>query len=202
MGHLLTLLQKKKAILQDSFNRADSVTTMGNANSGQSWVPLSGTWGISGNRAYNVSDVSGEIILIESGKSDYVLSIITNGQTVSASVQRLFNVVFRANDSLNFLMTRVTNGAVALFKNIAGTLTQIASNVFTDTDNVDINFRIQCVGNQVTIYVNGVQKISYTLTGGETVLAGYTKVGLRLTKTGAPTGAARADDLIVEAESL
>jgi hypothetical protein len=39
----------------DSFNRADSASTLGNADTGQAWSAVVGTWGITSNRAYPVT---------------------------------------------------------------------------------------------------------------------------------------------------
>lgn len=41
--------------ISDDFNRANSAVTLGTSTSGQSWENLSGTWGISTNRAYAVT---------------------------------------------------------------------------------------------------------------------------------------------------
>lgn len=181
----------------DSFNRTNSSTTLGVADTGQSWSALTGTWGINSNRAYNVSDANGEVSTIDAGVSNFTLSAILNGQT-SATNQRFFNIVFHGLDSLNFLFTRISINDVQLYKNVAGVLTLLASTAITAVDNTDYLFKVVCSGNSVDVYVDGVLKISHTLAGGDTAFAAYTKSGLRLTKTGAPTGTARADNFIVQ----
>lgn len=181
----------------DSFNRTDSAASLGVADTGQSWSALSGTWGISSNRAYNVSDVNGEVATIDAGVANFTLSAILNGQT-SATHQRFFNIVFHGLDSLNFLFTRISINDVQLYKNVAGVLTSLASVAIVAVDNTDYLFKVVCSGNSIDIYVDGVLKISHTLAGGDTAFAAYTKAGLRLTKGGTPVGTARADEFIVQ----
>ncbi|MET9876579.1 hypothetical protein ABZZ36_18420 [Actinacidiphila glaucinigra] len=41
--------------VSDSFNRANSTTSMGTADSGQAWAPITNTWGIQTNRAYAIN---------------------------------------------------------------------------------------------------------------------------------------------------
>ena len=41
-------------VVSDSFNRANSASSLGNADTGQAWSSVIGTWGIDANRAYAV----------------------------------------------------------------------------------------------------------------------------------------------------
>jgi hypothetical protein len=170
---------------------------MGNANTGQAWVPLSGTWGISGNKAYCASQSAGDIN-IEAGSANYSYSITLNCKNTGANLY-YFNSVFRLLDTNNYLRVKCGEGLLQLTKFVAGTGTVLSSLSFTTTNDVDYRVKVICQGNRVVVYVDGILYIDYTLTGGETVFSTYTKVGLRVFTNAPLSFTARADDLIVEA---
>lgn len=185
-------------VLSDNFDRADDATTVGIADTGQVWTSAIGTFGISGGRLYSVTDASGDIVLTDPGLTNFTLRCITNCQTVTGSTQRILNILFHVLDNTNFLMVRISNGTIDLWKNVAGTLSRIAFTGLSNVDNVDESFSIVCSGNNVLVYARGTLFLNYTLVAGETVFAGYTKAGFRLGKVGTPTGTARADNLVVQ----
>lgn len=185
--------KRGNSVIYDSFNRADSSTTAGNADTGQPWTAASGTWGIDTNRVYSVSDASGDLLTQDAKQSDFTVTCTTNGQTASSLNYRYLNVAFHVIDNSNYLMTRVNNGNCQLYKNVAGVFTNIAQVAFADVDNTDYKFTVNCAGNIIKVYIDDVLQITYTLMGGETTFATATKVGIRLSKGGTPTGTARAD---------
>lgn len=183
--------------LRDLFNRPDNASSLQKANTGQSWNAWIGTWGIQGGKAYCVTDVSMNLVAVEIGKSDYVLECITQGQITDLNNQRFLNVIFRSNDATNYLMTRITGGNLHLFKCVGGTLSMVKESSVANENGRDYRFTVRCQGNDITIYVDGEQKLQHTLDAGDTVFAGYTKVGLRLTKSGSPTMPAYASRFTV-----
>ena len=183
-------------VLADGFDRANSTTTMGTADTGQTWAPATGTWGISSNRAYNTS-TSSVTTLIESGVNDIDVSCVIN----IASTGSLPGLVFRALDANNRLgiFIDIPNDRVELWKNDASsTASRIVASEATMTLDygVDYTVRAVAVGDQIQMYVNGVLRNTYTLTSAEASKftgTGYTKVGLRgATQT-------RYDDLVAYA---
>jgi hypothetical protein len=183
-------------IFRDMFNRTNNSSTMGSAETGQTWNPLVGTFGIQDGRAYCVSDTSANITTAEVGRSNYSLECVTQGQITDLNNQRFLNILFRANDASNYLMTRITGGNLHLYKSVSGTLTMLKEATITNENGVDYRFTVRCEGNDIRISVNGVQ-IQHTLVAGDSAFLGYTKVGLRLTKSGAPTMPASADSMVV-----
>lgn len=187
MGKVITVLSKKNPFMVDSFNGANLT----------GWSVLTGSWGTMDGRAYSISDNSMDLITRETGKSDYLLTCTTNGQITDLNNQRFLNIVFRLTDATNFLMTRITGGNLHLFKNVGGTLSIVKETAIANENGRDYTFSVRCQGNDVRIFVDGEQKLQHTLAGGDTVFAGYTKVGLRLTKSGSPTLPANAENFRV-----
>jgi hypothetical protein len=183
--------------IKDNFNESDSATTMGKTDSGQSWIPKTGTWGISTNKAYSVTDAVGDLVLVDSGITDPVIQCTLNGTLNSVVNFRVPQLGFRGLDSSNFLLADMVNGTVRLLKFDGGVFTTLTTTATTTSDNTDYQVCIVCNNLSITIYVNGVSKITYTLAGGDTKYVEYTKMGFRLAKGGAPATAARWDALLV-----
>lgn len=59
--------------LRDTFDRADSASTLGTTDTGQSWTVNQGTWGIDSNQAYNPSGTGRAII--DTGQSDGAVAV-------------------------------------------------------------------------------------------------------------------------------
>lgn len=177
--------QRNKRAVFDGFNRADNYETMGSADTGQPWVSLQGTWGIQNGRAINITVVASDFVLVESGAKDVIINCTTKGQLATLTAQRFFNIVFKALNQTNFLMTRVTGGRLELYKSASGTLTNIASmNIDKNVDDVDYHFNITCVGSSIKITVDGTTTLEYTLTEAEASYINYTRCGLRQTVNG------------------
>lgn len=65
------------ALVADSFNRADTTSALGAADSGQVWAEDAGTWGISGNQAYSVS--AGGMARVDAGAVMGEVSVTVTG---------------------------------------------------------------------------------------------------------------------------
>jgi len=169
----------------------------GNAETGQPWVPVTGTWGINGNKAYCVSDASsGYMAWVDSGVADGILDCTVRGIIASGVDFHEPALVIRANDANNILRVGILNGGLTLGKIDGGAWTQLANAAQATLDNTDYAIRVIMIGNNIRIYVDGTEKISYTLAGGDTKYAAYTKHGFRTGLGGNPASktAARWDN--------
>ena len=188
----------KPPVAEDTFTRADSALTLGSAETGQAWTPVSGTWGISSNRAYNVSDTSGQIATIPGGAADGIVDCTLRGDMTGAAYS-IPQVIARYNDANNFLYAQLYNGNAALVKVDGGALSSLASAVTPTVDSTDYALRLVMVGNSVRVYKDNTEVISHTLSGGDTKYAAYTTLGFRFEKSGSPTADARWDSFRFQA---
>ena len=190
---------KRKLRVSDSFNRGNSTTTMGTADTGQAWGYFVGTWGISSNRAYCVSDANARGARISTGLLNAKVQCGMYGEINSLVTNRVPNLIFHYGDSNNFLYARVFNGNAELYKYDGGAASLLASAVQAMADGVEYTLTAAFMENNINIAVDGVSLIDHVLAGGDTKYAAYASVGFWLEKTGSPTIAARWDNLIVEA---
>ena len=171
------------AALTERFTRVDSNTAIGN-----SWTAVSGTWGITSNKAYCVSAAGGGVkahAVRESGLTTgdgFFQFDVTMPDVESA----YFYCFYRYQDADNYY--RVDNNysanEIRLIKRIAGTETSLGST------GVGINFvagqtyRITVVSDDTMhkVYVDNVQKVAiYT----SDLLPDATKIGIGLYDDGA-----------------
>ncbi len=188
----------KAAVVTDTFTRADNALTLGSAESGQAWTAVAGTWGISSNKAYCVGDMDTETAVLESGIADGIVDCTVSGTLASGTDFRIPHVLVRYLDANNFLRVFYGAGNVKLQKSDGGVTSDLAVTALAALDGTDYAIRIAMVGNSVKVYVDGTERISYTLAGGDTKYNAYTKVGMRLRKSGSPATAARWDNLAVQ----
>jgi hypothetical protein len=101
---------------RDLFDRADSTTTLGTADTGQVWQVLAGTWGISAGRAYSAVATANGAAVIDCGNADgvYIVTLATKGTAP--------RIILRAIDASNYLFI---DGAGALWKRSAGVNTKL-----------------------------------------------------------------------------
>lgn len=204
MGHLLTVLATKKILVQDGFNRANSATTMGIADTGQTWTPFSGTWGISGNKAYLASATTQAVNTVDRGianiriKCDISLSPTANRADTG--------LMIRGIDDNNYLLVALQKTATAdwitLYKRDVSAFTTLSQITTAGLVNgATYTVFIQAVGSDIMVYVNGVLKITYSLIGADATKFGTpTKCGLRMASAASSDdGNSRFDDFIMEA---
>lgn len=166
--------------VSDTFTRANSTTTMGTADSGQAWAPQGGsTWGISSNKAYTTS-ASSVTTLVESN----LIDLDVTGKITFGAGGSLPGLIFRALDDSNRLGIFLDTAANSfqLWKMDAGTNTTLTSSTQTLDPAIEYTVRVVAVGTSIIGYLNGVQVLTHTLTGGDAtkyVGSGYTKVGWR-----------------------
>lgn len=146
-------------IIKDGFNRANSTTSLGNAETGQAWQNAKGVWGIQNNRAYSVSGCPAPGYgVIDSGLSDGVLevSLPVNGQDV--------RIPFRFLDLTNYLILENQGATYALKQFKDGGFSTLATSSGAAPQNND-RIRIQMIGPDITVSVNGVVAITKSVTG-------------------------------------
>lgn len=96
----------------DSFDRAD-LGSLGNADTGQAWEVLSGTWGISANKAFKPSNgLDAYNVAVQAGLSNCSISAILGGSDLARA-----RLAFRVTDQHNFLYVLAnTDGTYKLYK--------------------------------------------------------------------------------------
>lgn len=153
-------------VVFDNFNRADNASVLGTANTGQAWVPLVGTWGISVNQAYVAVVVGNPIAVVDSGLSN---------STVNASIPVAGNdvgLVMRATDASNYIRFIIETNVFYLQKCVVGAFTTIASIAGTLVNGDQLSVSVS--GSVFTAYKNGV----FILTGTDAFNSSATKHGI------------------------
>lgn len=186
-------------LVRDSFGRTDNAASLGRADTGRPWAAVAGTWGVAAGRAYAATDADADTATIDVGACDYDADIITRGTIISGSDFSIPQLLVRYIDTSNWLRVFMNGVTVRLAKNDATVQTTLVQATTTVTDNRDFRLGVRARGASLTILVDGVTRLVYTLTGSETKFLTPTKIGLRLRKSGAPATAARWDDLEVRA---
>jgi parallel beta-helix repeat protein len=195
-----TLVFQGKAY--DLFDRADSATTLGSMNLGGAWSVAQGTWGISSNKAYSVTDVDGDTALIPAlATADMDISCIMSGEMGSFTTYRLPQLVGRWVDSSNYIRAYIMGNWVTLEMKFNGANVDMGPS--GGVPNVTVNgqdytFRLVCTGNNVKLYLDGVLKCDYNMTADQITKFSASKIaGIRIGKGGAPTLPARFNNFIV-----
>lgn len=148
----------------DSFDRADSLTTLGFTDTGQQWLYPNGTWGISSNAAYSVASVVGALAVFETGLTNIDL---TTPVTLSGGNS---GIVVRNDTSNNWYMFIATSIAWELWSVVAASGTKIASGSVT----VGTPIRLLVYNTQIYLIANNVLLTRFD---DSTVTSG-TRVGL------------------------
>lgn len=154
----------------DSFNRADSATTLGNAESGQTWAYNSANvFGISTNRAY-ITSTANSIATLDVASQAYDVEVQI--QTAGSS----YYLVFSFQDASNFWRFGYTGSAVALQCISGGSLvaakTWGAGLTITSGDKLGIQRR---ANGDITLLWNGLVVDCLN----DTTFSTATKVGMQ-----------------------
>lgn len=159
-------------LVWDSFNRADSALTLGNAESGQTWAYNSANvFGISTNRAYNTS-AANSIATLDCGSQDYDVEVTL------ASIQApvggtTYWLVWGYTDASNFFRFGQSGTAWNFHKVSAGSITALWNmNITSAAGDV---IRVSKRGTRSTMYLNDRPIDTYNDTFGATA----TKVGIQ-----------------------
>lgn len=197
-----------KVKLWDTFNRADSASTLGSADTGQAWTAVSGTWGISSNKGYLVTTTpeASRVATIDPGLTNFVLSCdVTLGATrvntgillkyIDASNHVIVNFYDPSSADPSDFTIQVANSGTY-------TVRRAFYNPSFYTPGGSHALRVLMRGDYILAECQG-RPIQYTLTGAESSkFAAYTPIGIRSyrgTNTYADDGGFRIDNLMVEA---
>jgi hypothetical protein len=165
-------------LASDTFTRADSTTTLGTAETGGPWSARVGTWGIASNKAYLVSGSTGiaTVPMLADGTTQVTISTIAGRA----------GMVFRVQDANNYWVITDSFGFATYNVNkvVAGSATFMGNLGLAGADG-DV-LKVICSGSSISIYYNGVLKLSLTDTTFQHALG----VGLY---SGAAAGIARWD---------
>jgi lysophospholipase L1-like esterase len=163
----------------DNFDRADSATTLGSAQTGQVWTASRGTWGITGNAAYSATAVDDDLASIETTWTNHRVTVnIPVPSGVSAASPGITARFADTNNHYMAVMGFLSGGTaptVKLYKKVAGGYTQLGTTVTLPNQTGTAKFALSAFGTTITVFVNDVaviRKIDGALTAG-------TKVGLR-----------------------
>lgn len=150
----------------DSFNRADSALTLGNAESGQTWAYNSANvFGTSTNRAY----------ITGTGNSIAVLDVASQNYDVEVTLQTLgtqFWLLWNYQDATNFWRFGYTGTASNVQKVVAGTPTTWGANITFAAGDV---LRVSKRGARATLFHNDRPIDSYY----DSTFAALTKCGVQ-----------------------
>lgn len=134
-------------VFGDNFSRADSLTSLGTSATGQTWTTSAGTFGLIGGLAYIPTDGVNSRVHVEIGISDFVLS--SEFKTISDSMW----LIFRYQDSSNYLRIGINTSNTRLQKIVAGSVTELFT--FNSIFDKDI-LSVKCESNSIKIYVNDI----------------------------------------------
>jgi hypothetical protein len=154
--------------ISDSFNRADSSTTLGSADTGQTWTALGGVWGIASNQARCFSNSTQSHAVVDAGLTNVTVQV-----TMSTVAGAAGGLCWRAADPSNLWMWEAGNGLV--YKVSGGSYTGVlGQNAGLTAASGDV-IKVVTSGNVHTFYKNGTQVGTLTDAFNSTA----TKHGLR-----------------------
>lgn len=147
----------RKVKVRDSFNRANSTTSLGVSDTGQVWTAIVGTWGINNNKAYDTSvTAQDEFAVVDSGLSDCIVKTkVTYDSTGKVGLS------FRESDANNVFICFLATGNLFLGRKVAGTWTQLAS-IVVGVVNGTYDVMIVLKGSRIQAYLDGAKKIDVT----------------------------------------
>jgi hypothetical protein len=172
----------------DAFNRANSTTSLGTADSGQEWTADAGGWGISSNQAYCETDASFLNFATLAGAADGTLEVKLpspgGGSGGSAWV------VCRFTDVDNCLFV-LCSGAepYRLMKRQGGVPSTLDTGALAQANTDDV-VKVVLSGSSIRVYVNDELEIDGASAFNETAV----RVGLGTDFGAGPGSAPRFDD--------
>jgi hypothetical protein len=187
----------------DTFTRADSALTLGTSSGGQAWSALTGTWGITGNKAYCAVDgvsVGGgyNVATLNAGQS-----LVTYTATVTPKVGAVeFGLAALTQDIDNLVMWDLSGDTAAgagnittrLFSRAAGTFTPITSSAtLTMTGGTTYTLKLVVGATSISCYIDNVLVFA---SSGATGLETQTRFGL-VTAAGVADRTSTFDNLLI-----
>lgn len=168
----------------DSFDRADNASSMGNADTGQTWVPVSSTWGISGNKAYIPTPANDKATWLNAGISDGVITCYLTYQDPGDGI--LFRGLGVANN--DGFLCYLSNTNIVLVN--PGFGANLIVTPLTHTPGVTYKLQASFLGNAINIFEDDVWRGVVANATQQTA----TRIGLR---SGGATAGKRWENLSV-----
>lgn len=162
----------------DRFVRADSASALGTTTTGQAWTSDSGTWGLTGGRAYMVAQSGDSLATFNSGLANVDLSCDFVYATDGGIIFRQVDV----NDFWLVLLPPATNRLQLYKRTGVATYTQVANPLVTLFPGTSYNLRVTASGNTINVFLDD------TLVVGPITDATFntaTRVGIRQNAAGA-----------------
>jgi hypothetical protein len=165
-------------IASDSFDRANSTTTMGDTDSyaggtTKTWSPTQGTWGILSNKGYSASNGDDDRTVIDAGVGAHAIEADITVDPGGAA--RALGLVAQWSSGTNHYLANRGNaasGSTTLFKRTGGGYSQIA----TTTSSGNCTLKLAVAASSQIISVNGVAVITQT----DSAVAAGTSCGFRI----------------------
>lgn len=154
-------------LVSDRFDRVDSTTSLDVADTGQTWVPNSGIWGIDTKTAYLVSATGQATVVTDSGQFDCRIQTTV---LVAGDV----GLCWRSSDDNNNFVWSGASPTGGIYKRVGGSYTSLMSSSSLVILPGDV-IRVDVLGDIHTFYKNGVYLGSVTESFNDTA----TKHGLR-----------------------
>lgn len=159
-------------LAHENFTGTNGANLSGTAtdSGGFTWASGTGTWTVQGNQARSTS-ANGSNLGFNSGVSNGSVeaTIYRNGNT-SWDTTVGMNASADGNDALLANWWSGTNGNIDLYKRVGGSYIQLASvsNLYSGAPPSSATVRIESPSTSIIkVYLNGVLKITYTLSSGE-----------------------------------
>lgn len=184
-------------IAHDTFTRTNA-TSLGTADSGQSWSALNGTWETTGTQAKLHTAASGqEVAVLDASAAEVnVQASLTVHQGTGATLLDA-GLVTKAADNNNYLLVALANtiSTVTIYKRVAGTFTQLAQGSKTFTSGSTYVVSVINTATRVSVLIGDVLIVTYALTSGEqTAFNSNTKHGIRANSGSEGTGGTLFDN--------
>lgn len=206
--HRVLVDHEHAKVLRDRFDRTASTS-----DPGIGLVAVSGTWGVnSSEQLYSSSDTASDILKLTPDPNENMKNANIHiearfkgdvnsdnaGGLATGTDYRTFAILPAYKDATNFLAVYMLDSVVAIAKADGGVVTPVlTSAATTTTNNVWYRLVVRMVGDRVLVWVDGVQKLNYQLTGTNTRYLEYEGVAVELLKSGTPTIDMVVDDLLV-----
>lgn len=170
-------------VLTDTFNRANSTTSLGSTDTGQAWSVANGVWGISSNRAYLVSETHspedlGSFAFIETGNKAMKVSANIYGMLAAGSYPGVV-VRYESVNNLYLGYFEQTGNTLVIYWRNGATWVSLASVAWTWTegDQMSLSAQEEATATRLRLSINGVEKINFAHTTAGRPQG--TKAGLR-----------------------
>lgn len=169
-------------LVSDSFNRANSTTSLGTADTGQTWIGITGTFGISSNQAVAYATIA------ESQINTTVTDMDSSVSVTFASSSGNGGVFVRGSGSssdLSGYYLRLTGGSYSLYSIGTGggsaSIQSQSAGALTYPFTVTLRMTIQ--GSTINCYANGTQLFGGSITNTAVSGSSYIYAGLRASDT-------------------